>query len=167
MALLKNLLRKAPESQNEVLQMHLQNVPVDVEALAYDLGLNLKYEDLPDDIAGKLERDWLAPAGFRITVDSSDGHRRKRFTIAHEIAHYMLHRDLLPEEGVTDSALYRSSLSDDMERHANRFAAQILLPETKVREAYRSEKSLAALSRIFDVSDAALRIRLKELRLGA
>lgn len=167
MTLLKNLLRKAPESQNEVLQLHLQNVPVDVEALAYDLGLNLKYEDLPDDIAGKLERDWMAPAGFRITVDSSDGHRRKRFTIAHEIAHYMLHRDLLPEEGVTDSALYRSSLSDDMERHANRFAAQILLPADKVREAYRSEKSLAALSRIFDVSDAALRIRLRELRLGA
>jgi Zn-dependent peptidase ImmA (M78 family) len=87
--------------------------------------------------------------------------------MAHEVAHYVLHRDLLRED-VVDDALYRSSaLSDEYERQADRFAAQILLPAEMVRDAYKSLKTLSLLAQLFDVSDAALRIRLSELGLAA
>jgi len=61
--------------------------------------------------------------------------------------------------------MYRSSLSDQYERQADRYAASVLLPAEAVRQAYRQDKAIARLAAFFQVSDAALRIRLKELRL--
>jgi Zn-dependent peptidase ImmA (M78 family) len=119
---------------------------------------------LPDGISGKLVRDRTFPAGFRIVVNVGDPPQRRRFTIAHEVAHYVLHRDLIGES-LTDNAMYRSSLADDYERQADSFAAKILLPADAIREAYRHTRSLAGLAAIFGVSTAAVRIRLKELRL--
>lgn len=50
----------------------------------------------------------------------------KRFTIAHEIAHLLLHRPIL-REGVTDDVLYRSPhLGGTQETEANKMAADIL-----------------------------------------
>jgi Zn-dependent peptidase ImmA (M78 family) len=62
--------------------------------------------------------------------------------------------------------MYRSSFTDDLERQANRFAADILLPAGLVRAHYKNDKSLIGLSKTFNVSDAAIRIRLKELGLA-
>lgn len=146
----------------------MKKIPVDMEGIIAELGLKLALDPaLPSSIAGKLIRDPTARAGFRIVVNASDNPRRRRFTMAHEIAHYLLHRDLLNED-VVDDALYRSSaLSDEYERQADRFAAQILLPAEMVKSAYKSLKDLGRLAMLFDVSDAALRIRLKELGLAA
>lgn len=130
-----------------------------------DLGLKLERASLGPDIAGKLTRDPTALAGFRIVVNTRDNPARQRFTMAHEVAHYVLHRDLI-SEGVVDDALYRSSLSDGYEREADRFAAQILLPAQAVKDAFRKQRGLAPLADIFGVSVAALRIRLNELGLG-
>ena len=94
--------------------------------------------------------------------------RRLRFTLAHEIAHYVLHRDLMGGVGLIDDALYRSKLGAWYERQANRMAADILMPAALVRGLYRGGmRSLAFSSETLDVSDAAVRIRLSELGLGA
>jgi Zn-dependent peptidase ImmA (M78 family) len=130
-----------------------------------ELGLGLVIGALPDGISGMLIRDGRFPAGFRIVANVADPVPRQRFTIAHEISHYVLHRDLIGE-GVVDNAMYRSALSDEYERQADSFAAQILLPGDAVREAYRTTRSYSGLAAIFGVSTAAARIRLKELRLG-
>lgn len=154
-------------SPSGIVADHLsRGVPVDLEGMARDLGVNVVTTSLPDTIAGKLERDRSAPAGFRAVINARDSHRRRRFTLAHEIAHYILHRDLI-EDSLVDSALYRSSLSDEFERQADRYAATLILPATAVKEAYRKDKALVRLAQMFDVSDAALRIRLRELNLGA
>ena len=140
--------------------------PIDLMGMINELGLGFAVEDLPTSISGKLTRDRSYPGGFKISVNADDPPRRQRFTIAHEIAHFVLHSDLIGE-GVTDNAMYRSSLSDEYERQANRFAAQILLPAEAVRSAYKHTKALAKLSELFDVSGDAIRIRLKGLHLGA
>ena len=134
--------------------------------MADELGLGFAVEALPGGVSGKLTRDPTYPGGFKISINSGDSARRQRFTTAHEIAHFILHRDLIGE-GITDNAMYRSSLSDEYERQADRFAAQILLPADAVRAAYKHTKALAKLSELFDVSGDAIRIRLHELRLGA
>lgn len=144
------------------------NPPVNVDMLARDLGLLVFHQTgLGADIAGKIIRDTrkMASAGYIIFVNASDNPRRQRFTIAHEIAHYVLHRDLIGD-GITDSALYRSSLGDDYERQANRLAADILMPAQLVRAVYRSGVvSYAPLAEAFQVSMEAIKIRLQELRL--
>lgn len=153
------------ETEANIVNRHLQRVPVDLDAMAQELGLHVVRAPLASDIAGMLVRDAEARAGYRVVVNSSDPPRRQRFTLAHELAHYMLHRDLVDE--VVDNALYRSpNLGDDMERQADRFAAQLLLPAEEVRRAYSTLRALGPLADRFDVSDAALRIRLRELRLA-
>ena len=52
---------------------------------------------------------------------------RKRFTIAHEIAHFILHSDQLVR-GDIEETLYRGGLSDRLETEANKLAADILMP---------------------------------------
>lgn len=106
-------------------------------------------------------------AGYTIHVNIEDSPPRQRFTIAHEIAHYILHRDLIGD-GITDDPLYRSSLGQWYERQANKMAADILMPHQLVRSVYRGGvRGLAPLARAFDVSMDAMRIRLQELGLGA
>jgi Zn-dependent peptidase ImmA (M78 family) len=105
----------------------------------------------------------FSPAGYTIHVNADDNPARQRFTIAHEIAHYVLHRDLIGD-GITDDPLYRSSLGEWYERQANKMAADILMPPKLVRAMYRSGTvSLAPLARAFEVSVDAMRIRLEEL----
>ena len=153
-------------SPTAVVLKYVGSVPVDLNGMARELGLVVTYDPhLPGSIAGKLERDKTSPSGFRVTVNASDNTWRQRFTLAHEIAHFVLHRDLLTD-GVVDNALYRSSLSDEYERDADRFAASIILPAEAVRRAYRTEQRLGPLADLFNVSGQAMRIRAKELRLG-
>jgi predicted transcriptional regulator len=152
-------------SPSAIISEYVSRVPLDLKGMISDLGLNLEFASLGPDIAGKLVRDPTAAAGFRVVVNTRDNPARQRFTMAHEVAHYALHRDLIAD-GVVDDALYRSALSDGFEREADRFAAQILLPATSLREAYRTQKALAPLSQVFGVSVDALRIRLNELGLG-
>jgi predicted transcriptional regulator len=155
------------DSPTAIIASHIASVPVNLEALIGALGIKFERDlGLPSEIAGKLQRDPTAPSGYRIVINGRDNPKRQRFTMAHEVAHYVLHRDLL-ENGLVDDALYRSSLSDEYERQANRFAAQILLPAPALRAAYRTNKALASLAQAFNVSDAALRIRLSELGLAA
>jgi Zn-dependent peptidase ImmA (M78 family) len=155
------------DSPTAIIANHIASVPVDLEALIRALGIKFERDyGLPSDIAGKLMRDPAASSGFRIVINARDNPKRQRFTMAHEVAHFVLHRDLL-ENGLVDDALYRSSLSDEYERQANRFAAQILLPASAVRQAYQTNKALGSLAQAFNVSDAALRIRLSELGLAA
>lgn len=139
-----------------------QGPPVDVEGLAKALGLTVSYDWLPDDISGKIEHG--ADGGFAVAINRGHAATRQRFTLAHEIAHFVLHRDLIGD-GVVDDALYRSkTLSDAIERQANRYAADILMPWWLVRSKYEQGITQAqSMAAIFKVSVAVAEIRLKEL----
>jgi len=154
------------ELDAEIVLRHARGpAPVDLDVLSRDLGLPVLVQPMEDGVAGKLERHAHSPRGFRIVINARDPEARKRFTHAHEIAHFVMHRDLVPD-GLVDNALYRSSLSDEYERQANRYAASILLHAAAVRAAYRESKALAVLAEKFGVSVDAMRIRLKELGLA-
>jgi Zn-dependent peptidase ImmA (M78 family) len=135
-------------------------LPVDVYALADDLGLKIFFENLSaSKVSGKLVRD---NDNFHIVVNNADPVSRQRFTIAHEIAHFVLHRDLIDRE-LKDDVMYRSGLSDTYEIEANRLAADILLPSDRVKVEYRKKPALVPLADKFQVSVEALRVRLKQL----
>ena len=86
---------------------------------------------------------------------------RKRFTVAHEIAHYILHRDLVGSELVDDS-LFRSGLTTREEAQANGLAADILMPRHLLEKIAPPpfDKSPEFLAERFQVSEQAMRIRL-------
>lgn len=148
-----------------VIEKHRRDVPVKISTLAQDLGLKILSSTLPAGIAGELRP---SGSGFVVRVNRHDSKGRQRFTVAHEIAHFLLHRDHIGV-GITDDVLYRSSLSDAREAEANRLAAEILMPADSVRRKLESLKCAEArvvdLAESFQVSEAAMRIRLESLGL--
>jgi len=139
----------------------MKDTPVDLDGMARALGVDVVTDPtLPEGIAGKIER---ADRGYRITLNGREGRRRQRFTLAHELAHFILHRDLI-DDGITDSVMYRSRMSDEIESQANRFAADLLMPASAMRALWRQGiKSFAGMAAKFDVSTEAARIRMQDL----
>ena|SRR5579872_4877991 len=151
-----------------VIRRFQQVAPVDVKGIAEALGLRVWEASLPDAISGKLFQDSVngGSEGYSITVNSNEPLRRKRFTIAHEIAHFVLHRDKIGPLGVVDDTWYRSGLSTNEEIEANRLAAEILMPEHLLRH-YRFSAAMfnvEQLANLFKVSSQAMSIRLSSLR---
>ncbi len=147
-----------------IIRRFQQTPPVDVSALAVALGLKLWVSKrLSEDVSGVLKRDKAhgGESGFSIVVRASDSFQRQRFTVAHEIAHFLLHRDSIGME-LSENALYRSGLSTRQEAEANRLAAEILMPRHMIdwcvpRIGSNDPKTLASA---FKVSEAAMKIRL-------
>jgi Zn-dependent peptidase ImmA (M78 family) len=145
----------------EVIRQFTEHPPVNVEGLAKALGLSVWEKELPRN-SGMLTADHLSgPSGYTIYVNSTDALYRRRFTIAHEIAHYLLHRNRETREFM-DDRMYRSpGISDAKEAEANRLAADILMPRRIIRrlldEGITDPQQMA--SRLM-VSPDAMEIRL-------
>jgi Zn-dependent peptidase ImmA (M78 family) len=102
-----------------------------------------------------------------LSFEALDAHTElaDRYTAAHEIAHFVLHRDLIGD-GIVDDAMYRSKKGDEIERQANAYATAILMPAPLVIAKFRSgEKSVAGIAMDFWVSSEVAQIRTRELRL--
>lgn len=156
-------------SEFEVVNDFIEDAPVDLGAMAAALGLSVDMDaDFPPNISGRITRsfDERGQPRYRIEVNGTHPDGRKRFTLAHEIAHYLLHRNLIGD-GVTDNELYRSGLPDPIEREADGYAAELLMPSKLVRFAYKAGAiDVASLSAAFNVSYDAMKIRLRQLKLA-
>ncbi|RBI67053.1 hypothetical protein DQW77_17790 [Roseovarius sp. TE539] len=114
------------------------------------------------EISGKIQKDTTrgGESGFAIFVNSGHPAVRRRFTIAHEIAHYVLHERKIGD-GIFDDALYRSGLPHQEKVQANALAADILMPRDRVREMQRLHgDNINYLANLFWVSEQAMSIRL-------
>lgn len=138
--------------------------PVNVVAFAESLGMRVyEVQDQDPNFSGMIKRDELygGKAGYSILVNSSHAKTRKRFTVAHETAHFLLHKSKIGD-GLKDDALYRSGLSTWEEVQANRLAAEILMPFPLLEKSMRSGvTSVEQLAREFEVSREAMSIRLE------
>lgn len=143
------------------------SVPVDVKALAGQLGLSIRETFMPDDVSGMIVR--LKPDQYEIVVNASHSHTRRRFTLAHELGHFVLHRHLLGD-GIDEDRAYRSkkdgkyrnlNIGPIEETEANRFAADLLMPYEHV-QAQRKETrdDVRVLADRFGVSPEAMSIRM-------
>jgi Zn-dependent peptidase ImmA (M78 family) len=137
--------------------------PVRLPDLARALGVVVKAATLSPGISGEIRP--VDGQGYVIRVNRHDPPKRQRFTVAHELAHFLLHHDQIGS-GIQDDVLYRSSLSDRREQEANRLAADILMPENLLHEAMDAaeEKGVGDvtlyLADLFGVSEAAMRIKV-------
>ena len=130
-------------------------LPVPVESIAEDL-LGLAVEARELEVSGM-----LLPAERRILVNAAEPESRRRFTIAHELGHWIcqcLEGTAKPvycraeEIGVDPEAKV-------LERETNIFAANLVMPQAAVRSAGGENR--------FGVSDEALAWRLYNLGLVA
>jgi hypothetical protein len=154
-----------PEQHKEIFARYSEEAPVRLAAMADELGLEVFRSPLKPSISGLIEPSETAPSGFRIRINRHELAERQRFTLAHEIGHYMLHRDKIGG-GIVDNVMYRSNLSSRYEVEANKFAADLLMPMIQVKEKLQqlggiaTDEVIFALAHEFRVSQAAMRIRL-------
>lgn len=162
--MVRNVWSKVPSELKETVKAHQHQAPVKLSTLAKALGVKLVASTLPAGISGEIRPD--GAGGFTVRVNRHDSPRRQRFTVAHELAHFLLHREQIGT-GIADDVLYRSSLSDWRESEANRLAADLLMPPHLVTEEEASARALGIndlqsyLADKFEVSEAAMRISLE------
>lgn len=139
--------------------------PVPVIEIANGLGIKVMADpDYRDDGHGHIQLDDKGHA--TIIVNDKQPPVRKRFTIAHEIAHFKFDMDYLKEHGCIDrngdagDATYRMR-----ERRANKFAAQLLMPEAPFIEQWIAMRDLEKVSDYFSVSKEAAKFRAINLGL--
>lgn len=112
------------------------NLPVDVELLCDRMGISI----LPvTNLAKNFHIDAFISADFKtIYVDSYEFEReshRYRFSVAHELGHYVLHRCFYPDECVDYEKwleISRKVLDSFAEFQANYFAGNLLVPENRL-----------------------------------
>ena len=138
--------------------------PVDIQAIIREVGVEYTELPKPESISGLIE---VYGGGYRIVVNSNHSLARRRFTAAHELGHYVYHRDLIGD-GIVDDAAYRSErigqynskIGREYETQANRFAAIILMPTMLLDQMQAKRVPVPEMARQLQVSEQALRIRL-------
>jgi Zn-dependent peptidase ImmA (M78 family) len=162
-------------------------IPVNIERLIKGQGIYLNKNAKPDEIGalngarrtsngeviGEIRRDG---DGYQILILGSDHYYRKRFTMAHELGHFILHKNKLDKlRIISDSDRYQAEgITSEEEAEANEFAANILMPEDKIREIFAEtmanqqkdeSKTVEEMSKMFQVSPKAMKLRLYLLDL--
>ena len=153
----------------EIVRRHQEEYPVMVVDMAKDMGLNVyKIGDWdPDDVAGQILKSAFdgGPSGYAIYVNQSHGLERRRFTIAHEIGHFILHREQIGD-GIEETGLYQSRLNSAEEQQATHFAIhEILIPDNLLKRAISSiakprELTIPRLAEMFSVPNSLMSIKL-------
>jgi IrrE N-terminal-like domain len=122
------LWQRVSDNDRNILAPFVGRIPVPIGAAADAFGIEVVSLTLPSDISGLIRQITANAQIYQIQVNNTDVPVRQRFTVAHELAHFLLHRHSIGTNGITDSILYRSKLSDRVEAEANRLGAALLLP---------------------------------------
>jgi len=174
-----NNLRFIENKAKEVIEKYsVFNTPIDVFKIAENLGLEIRSEDLGVNVSGVLLiKNNKGIIGYNEKENVSSV--RKRFTIAHEIGHYILHssdKNLFVDHK-NFKAIYRDSNSAKgeimQEKEANAFAAALLMPKKLIRDMVDNENfdffeestqsRINILAKEFKVSGMAMSIRLSNM----
>lgn len=174
-------VRKKHIQQLVALILDKHNVkkgPVPVEDIVKSYKIEIRKDNVDDNLCGFLFRD-RETGKTVIGANKSHHSNRQRFTIAHELGHFLLHEGEtlhLDQERGAYSIKYRNAQSsmgqDDSEKEANFFAAELLMPERIIRNELKGvghdlldEDGLRDLASKLSVSVQALTIRLTNLGL--
>lgn len=162
--------RPAEAAADRLLRKYLvRKPPVEVEAIAKAEGLEVVFHDMEDQVSGLLITNAEKPV---IAVNVRHHPNRQRFTIAHELGHFVLHRSK-PTVFVDEYLVHyraRSETPDRREMEANVFAASLLMPNRLVVKDILmkggdllDEETVRKFAQRFGVSAQALAIRLDQL----
>ena len=164
------------ESKADQLLVHtgINTPPVPVEQVAHSLGIKIELANLGEDCSGVLVRNENRAI---IGVNKKHPRNRRRFSIAHEIGHFVLHEgDTYIDKEYRVQLQFRDlesgSGTKGEEMDANAFAAALLMPAEWVKEAFyqqpfelTEDDVLQMLAQKFQVSTQAMSYRLMRLRL--
>lgn len=167
----KEMMRVRADQRAVIADAQVANFPVKLGLVARNLGVEILVTTMQPGVSGQIR---LEGDRYVIRINRHEARERQRFTIAHEIAHFLLHKDKIDatEGGISDNVLYRSGQPEAIEFEANRLASEIVMPDQKVEEKLRqhggrvTDEVIDLLAEEFQVSRAAMEIRLSNFEFA-
>ena len=154
-----------PADLRAKIDEHLSEYPVKLGAIAKALGVKVLVSTLPRGTSGQIGQE---DGDFVIRINRHEAKHRQRFTLAHELAHFLLHRDrIVAEGGWSENVLLRSGQPASIEYEANRLASDLVIPSEQLAQATAdysgpmTNEIIEDLARRFGVSTAAMEIKLQ------
>ena len=132
-------LSKSQKCANELLNSIGWKKPGDLslEEIVWSLGAYLKYSTM-NNIEGRI---LMNKENAIITINSKIKYQPKlNFTIAHEIGHLIMHREISYLFSDTKQTLQQWLASGKHEIEANEFASELLMPSQLFREKIKGKK---------------------------
>ncbi|WP_192822771.1 ImmA/IrrE family metallo-endopeptidase [Rufibacter sp. LB8] len=165
------------EAEKILKELNFTSPPISIEIIAESKGIEIKPYDFGEGVSGALVIDGNKSV---IGYNPFESPVRRRFTIAHELGHFVLHQNDSPLWIDKEKMQYRSqiqfrdqkSATGELknEREANQFAAAILMPGFMIKNEiekrnleFIEEQDVKELADIFKVSQQAMTIRLSKL----
>ena len=117
-----------------LLNNDMYKIPVDVIKIANANDIKVYEGNLDKKISGAI-RYKKEEGKFEILVNKNDVKTRQRFTIAHELGHFFLHKDFLESEELHVDIMYRTAEKEtdeekEREREVDYFAGALLMNRT-------------------------------------
>lgn len=152
-----------------ITRFAVRTPPVPVERMARAMKIRVQYAPLDGDLSGMVAMQDDVPV---IGINALHHPNRQRFTLAHEIGHLTLHRNLIEGSVHVDKQILHRDImteagTDWREIEANAFASELLMPESLLQAqpsaagvAFEDDEVIASLAAKFRVSEAAIRFRL-------
>ena len=173
----ENAVESAKNAAKLILKESGKNdTPVKIIEICKMMGFSVYKQELPREICGYImingELKDKFPTDRIISVNSNESNKRRRFTVAHELGHYLF--DFDPTKSIQYFNMFEidHAIGNEEEDRANRFAAELLMPEDLIKQKYSelkkgtSQKDLYSLvqnlSDIFLVPPKAVEMRIKE-----
>ena len=150
-----------------VIEKYSSEIPVKLGAMANSFGIDVLLSTFPLGISGQIGEE---DENFVIRINRHEVRHRQRFTLAHEISHFLLHKDLIRSTESnywSENVLLRSGQPLRVEYQANRLASDLVIPpnllveETKNIDNPMTTDELQYLAEKFQVSAAAMKFKLQ------
>ena len=141
-------------------------IPINVDSAARYVGIEQITEVETETFDGLLS---ATPSGSYIaTLRKGQSESRKRFTLAHELGHVILHRSIAPRQSIAVQGQLqcraKTREEKDEERLCDVLASQLLMPQAQLMQVINeigvSAQTLPDIARRFSVSLEAMSTRL-------
>jgi Zn-dependent peptidase ImmA (M78 family) len=167
-------MSRATDKANALLQrLNVHAPPIDPELIAASLGIPVDKLPFSPELSGVLVR---SPERTAIGINKNHPKKRQRFSIAHELGHYVLEHkgELFVDQTVLNKRDEKSQIAvDPQEIEANAFAANLLMPQHMMLDALVETAGsnnnitravlIEQMAKKFNVSNAAMEYRLINL----
>jgi Zn-dependent peptidase ImmA (M78 family) len=152
---------KAENEAKDILKIFgIDAPPIPLLDIVSSYGLNISYADFSDIPRGNEIAGFIVLDENKIVVNEDDSPNRQRFTIAHELSHFIMHQKYI-KNGKEYTVLLRRPLKNHKysseEQEANCFAANLLVPIEILRNYSALPNSISAS--LFAVSEDVIKYR--------
>ena len=152
-------------AQKLLIDSKVKYPPVELDSISEHLGIKkLPYKFSKHVSAVLMKMNAVTVIG----VNQEQPPVRQRFSIAHEIGHFILghHTEtIVDSEEISEGRFGLDSPNKIQEQEANYFASELLMPAESLKKDFSKLKDTKALANLYQVSEQALWIRLMNLKL--